>query len=169
MDRLQTMGAYGWDEPSFIAALREADPDVFVDVRRRRGVRGSRYAFANSNRLQQILADLGIRYVHRVDLAPSNETRDIVARDIAERGIGYRDRNSLAPAYVDAYQAETLTDFDSTDFAESLGPDAETAMLFCVEGIPDACHRSMIADRLTADLDIPVEHVRPPEDVGAGR
>ena len=32
------------------------------------------YAFANSQRLQGRLAELGIAYVHRLDLAPSNAT-----------------------------------------------------------------------------------------------
>ena len=49
--------------------------DTFCDLRARRGVRGREYAFANSQRLQARLAELGIRYVHRLDLAPSAATR----------------------------------------------------------------------------------------------
>ena len=45
-----TIGVYGWDEEDFAQALRDAAPDVFVDVRRRRGLRGSTYAWANSTR-----------------------------------------------------------------------------------------------------------------------
>ena len=44
--------------------------------RSRRGVRGSTYAFANSLRLQARLTDLGIRYLHRKDLAPTQAVRD---------------------------------------------------------------------------------------------
>ncbi len=70
-----TIGAYGWSEPAFFAALEAAGVATFCDVRRRRGVRGYEYAFVNSSRLQQRLGELGIAYVHRIDLAPSNEVR----------------------------------------------------------------------------------------------
>lgn len=75
--RIITLGVYGFDADTFRAALERANIDIFVDTRRRRGVRGPQYAFVNSQRLQNLLAGLGIRYVHRLDLAPSNETRQI--------------------------------------------------------------------------------------------
>jgi hypothetical protein len=31
--------------------------------------------------------------------------------------------------------------------------------LFCVEGNPEACHRSLVAERLHEDWGIPVEHL----------
>jgi hypothetical protein len=33
--------------------------------------------------------------------------------------------------------------------------------LLCVERDPEACHRSLVADRLRADLDLPVTDLRP--------
>ncbi|MFN2179799.1 MAG: hypothetical protein ACK2UV_09955, partial [Candidatus Promineifilaceae bacterium] len=54
-----TIGVYGFDETTFFQALKDAGVDTFCDIRRRRGVRGSRYAFANSKRLQKRLAELG--------------------------------------------------------------------------------------------------------------
>lgn len=65
-----TIGAYGWSEAEFLAALVAAGVDTVVDVRARRGARGAAYAFANSRRLQASLAAAGIRYRHRPDLAP---------------------------------------------------------------------------------------------------
>ncbi len=50
--RIVTIGVYGFEEEEFFAALANARVDLFCDVRRRRGVRGARYAFANSQRLQ---------------------------------------------------------------------------------------------------------------------
>ena len=50
---------------------------VLCDVRRRRGVRGSEYAWVNSLRLQQTIARLDIEYQHRLDLAPSNAVREV--------------------------------------------------------------------------------------------
>ncbi|HEX9735328.1 MAG TPA: DUF488 family protein [Thermoanaerobaculia bacterium] len=70
--RIVTIGVYGFDEEGFFLALTNAGVDTFCDVRRRRGLRGSTYAFANSRRLQDRLATVGIRYVHVKELAPSH-------------------------------------------------------------------------------------------------
>ena len=94
--RRSLIGVYGWDEEDFAQAIRDAATGVFVDVRRRRGLRGATYAWANSTRLQATLADLGIPYVHRLDVAPSDATRHIVARDAIADGIGYRERTILS-------------------------------------------------------------------------
>ena len=52
MAEVLTIGAYGWDAETFFAALVRERVAVFCDLRRRRGVRGPEYAFANSARLQ---------------------------------------------------------------------------------------------------------------------
>ena len=69
--KIVTIGVYGFDEARFFEALRKVKVDTFCDIRNRRGVRGSTYAFANSLRLQARLAELGIRYLYRKDLAPT--------------------------------------------------------------------------------------------------
>jgi hypothetical protein len=74
--KIVTIGVYGFDEDSFFEALCKAKVDTFCDIRSRRGVRGSTYAFANSLRLQTRLAELGIRYLYRKDLAPTQAVRD---------------------------------------------------------------------------------------------
>jgi hypothetical protein len=132
-----TIGAYGWDEEGFFGALARADVDLFCDLRARRGVRGSAYAFANSAHLQARLAGMGIRYLHCVELAPSLETRTAqYAVDRAAK-IAKRQRAVLSPAFVDAYRRERLESFDSAAFLESLGPEARVIALFCVAlGIP---------------------------------
>jgi uncharacterized protein (DUF488 family) len=158
-----TIGAYGWDEEDFVQAIRDAAPDVFVDVRRRRGLRGHAYAWANSARLQAMLADSGIPYVHRLDVAPSDATRHIVAKDAAAAGIGYRERTSLSQEYLDAYGQEVLAEFDAAGFVSSLGDGVESIVLFCVERVPAACHRSLLAERLAEDLGAEVTHILPPD------
>ena len=60
MAEVLTIGAYGWDAETFFAALVRERVAVFCDLRRRRGVRGPEYAFANSERLQERLGDLGL-------------------------------------------------------------------------------------------------------------
>ena len=73
---LFTIGVYGSTEPGFFAALQKAKIDTFCDIRWRRGVRGSEYLYANSGRLQQRLAELGIRYLHFRDLTPNPALRN---------------------------------------------------------------------------------------------
>jgi hypothetical protein len=40
-------------------------------------------------------------------------------------------------------------------------PSAGAAALFCVERDPEACHRSLVAERLAADHGASVTHLRP--------
>src|SRR4051812_16785995 len=79
--KIVTIGVYGFDEAGFFQALQAAQVDTFCDIRRRRGVRGAEYAFANRQRLAARLAALGIRYLHRLDLAPTNAMRAVQYAD----------------------------------------------------------------------------------------
>ncbi len=166
--RFVTIGAYGWDAAGFFAALTRSGVDTFCDLRARRGVRGSAYAWANSQRLQARLAELGIRYLHRPDLAPSAETRAAQHAADAATKTAKRQRATLSPAFIAAYRRERLADFDSAAFIASLGAaslsaeadaQAQVVALFCVESDPAACHRSLLADRLAADHGVAVTHL----------
>ncbi len=156
-----TIGAYGWPPERFFAALVGAHVDTFCDIRARRGVRGADYSFANSERLQARLAELGIRYIHRKDLAPSPATRaEQGAADKATK-ITKRQRSVLSPAFVSAYLRERLAAFDGAAFVTELGPEAQVVALFCVEREPAACHRSLLAERLAHDLGAKVKNLIP--------
>jgi uncharacterized protein (DUF488 family) len=159
--KIVTLGVYGATEAGFFAALREAGVDTFCDIRARRGVRGSEYAFVNSQRLQARLAELGIHYLHLKELAPSKALRERqYAVDKAER-TAKRKRTELSQLFVDAYNAEHLQGFDSGKFIEQLGQAARVVALFCVERTPTACHRSLLAARLQSDLSLEVVHLVP--------
>jgi hypothetical protein len=56
--------------------------------------------------------------------------------------------------------AEILDRADLAAVADSLPRDGATA-LFCVERDPEACHRSLVAERLEAEHGLAVEHLRP--------
>lgn len=159
--KIITIGVYGFSEETFFKSLQEAGVDTFCDIRQRRGVRGAAYAFANSRRLQKRLAELGIRYLHRLDLAP---TRAIRLRqqeaDKAEK-VARRQRTRLSQAFIDAYQAEILEGFDPQSLLDDLEEDAQVVALFCVERDPAACHRSMVAEKLHRELGVEVEHLLP--------
>ena len=158
--RLVTIGVYGFTLENFLAALRSADVRLLLDVRQRRGVRGPEYAWANSKRLQAALAGAGIAYEHRPDLAPTTELRRLQYAEDDRQGVGKRSRAELAPAYRDGYIAEILDRADLSAVADSL-PAEGLAALFCVERDPEACHRSLIAERLATEHGVEVTHLRP--------
>jgi uncharacterized protein (DUF488 family) len=161
MPEFITIGAHGWDAERFFGALVAAGVDTFCDLRARRGVRGREYAFANSQRLQARLAGLGIRYLHRPDLAPSAATRSEQLAADAVTHTAKRSRTLLSPAFIECYRRECLDSFDSAKFVTDLGPEARVVALFCVEREPAACHRSLLAERLTHDLGVKVTHPTP--------
>jgi uncharacterized protein (DUF488 family) len=159
MQKLITIGVYGFQEAAFFDALQSAGVDTFCDIRWRRGVRGSEYAFANSARLQRRLGELGIRYLHFRDLAPPPALRDKQAEADRLARIPRRKRSSLTDAFIASYRAQRLAGLDSKKFLADLGPHARIVALFCVEREPAACHRSLLAEKLHHDLGVPVVDV----------
>lgn len=155
-----TIGVYGFSAQSFLDALRAAQIGLLVDVRQRRGVRGSEYAWANARRLQAALHDAGIPYLHERRLAPTTEMRELQYEEDARAGVGKRSRVALAPVYRDRYVAEILDSFDLEGFVRSLPSDGPSA-LFCVERDPQACHRSLVAGRMAERHGVEVSHIRP--------
>jgi uncharacterized protein (DUF488 family) len=154
---LTTIGVYGWALEAFLDALRDAEVKLVADVRQRRGVRGSEYAWANAQRLQAALADAGIGYAHHKELAPTTELRELQYAEDERQGVGKRSRSELAPAYAERYEREILGQVDLAPLA----PELTDAALLCVERDPEACHRSLVADRLAAELGFRVTHLRP--------
>ena len=161
MKRAATVGVYGFSGETFLDTLRDAEVALLVDVRQRRGVRGSEYAWANAKRLQAALEQAGIEYEHRPELAPTTELRHVQYAEDDRQGVGKRSRAELAPEYVRRYEAEILDAVDLGAFAADL-PANGRAALMCVERDPEACHRSLIADRLAGEHGVDVVHLRPP-------
>ncbi len=121
-------------------------------------MRGPEYAFANSARLQARLAEPGIAYEHRLELAPSTAIRQQQYSEDAQLGIGKRNRSQLGEAFKAAYAAECLEAFDAAGFLAEAG--AGPICLFCVEREPGACHRSLVAEQL-AGAGATVRHLLP--------
>jgi uncharacterized protein (DUF488 family) len=155
-----TIGVYDWDLSSFLEALAGADVRLLIDVRQRRGVRGSEYAWANSARFQAALAGAGVAYQHHKELAPTTELRHVQYAEDARRGEGKRSRTVLAPEYAIRYTQEILDRSPLEVLADEL-PTNGAAALFCVERDPEACHRSIVAERLAAEHGVAVSHLRP--------
>ena len=160
MPTVATIGVYGFTAETFLERLRGADVGQLLDVRQRRGVRGSDYAWANSARLQAALVEADIEYCHHKELAPTTELRQLQYREDDRRGVGKRSRTQLAREYRERYIAEILDRADIDAVVAEL-PNERRAVLMCVERDPEACHRSLIAERLAADYGIAVIHLRP--------
>ena len=158
--RLVTVGVYDWTLDRFLAALRDGDVRLLLDLRQRRGVRGSQYAWANSKRLQAALAEAGIAYEHLPELAPTTEMRQLQYADDARQGVGKRSRERLAPEYAKRFTRERLDLVDLEPIVASFPRDGAVALL-CVERDPEACHRSLVAQRMAAEFRLELEHLRP--------
>ena len=158
--RVTTIGVYGWTLDAWLDALGAADVRLVLDVRQRRGVRGSEYSWANAKRLQAALETAGIAYEHRHELAPTTELRQLQYAEDDRVGVGKRSREGLAPEYVARYTREVLGQVDLLPIVDALPAD-ETSALLCVERDPEACHRSLVADRLASEFGLPVTHSTP--------
>ena len=144
-----TIGVYGSTEQEYFQKLIDNNIDTFCDIRQRRGVRGAKYAFVNSNRLQEKLKELNIKYAHFKELAPTTEIRELQKEADKKENVLKRDRNKLGKIFTIAYKNKILNNFDFDTFLEELeNVNASNVVLFCVEEKPEACHRSLVAEKL---------------------
>lgn len=160
MEQLFTIGAYGYDAESFFHALQGAGIDLFLDIRRRRGIRGPLYTFGNAHRLTGELEARGVPYRHIIDLAPSDETRRLQHQKDADSHIARRERTTLSEEFVMDYTQRTLEPFDWEPLLEALKA-VRRPVLFCVERTPEACHRGLVAERLATLTGVPITNLVP--------
>ena len=73
--------------------------------------------------------------------------RQLQYRDDARQGVGKRSREQLSAEYVRAYTEEIL-DLVPLDPLSARLPVHGIAALLCVEATAEACHRSLVAQRL---------------------
>src|SRR5437764_11411460 len=162
MPKNATVGVYEFDAAHFIRTLDEAAVTRIVDIRQRRGVRGPQYSWANARRLQALLADAHIGYEHRPEFAPTTELRHLQYRDDDRQGVGKRSRVRLSPEYIRAYTKEVLDHAPLESLIERL-PVHGIGALLCVEATAEACHRSLVAERLADRFGFEVVHLEPTE------
>ncbi|GAB4585767.1 DUF488 domain-containing protein [Nocardia sp. IFM 10818] len=160
MNRITTIGVYGFTAETFLTQLTTEGVDLLLDLRQRRGVRGPDYSWANATRLQHTLATANIPYRHLKALAPTTALRHLQYREDARQGVGKRNRKSLSPAYTTRYTQEILTPYNLPALLSELPPTG-TIALFCVERDPEACHRSLVATHLSTHTGLPVTNLRP--------
>ncbi|MDR1370179.1 MAG: DUF488 domain-containing protein [Dysgonamonadaceae bacterium] len=158
--KIYTIGVYGSTEKEFFDKLVENCIDTFCDIRQRRGVRGSEYAFVNSNRLQNKLAELNIQYGYIPELAPTTEIREHQKSEDLKQGERKKDRNKLGSVFSTEFKNKIIEKFAFDTFIEQLkNARANRVVLFCVEGKAEACHRSIVANELNKRYKFEIEHL----------
>ena len=155
-----TIGVFNSTEHEFFNKLTDNRIETFCDIRQRRGVRGAKYSFVNSSRLQERLHELGIQYRHVVGLAPTVEIRSVQKGIDLEKGETNKERQQLAQSYKTEYINKILNKFDFENFISELrAAGANRVVFFCVEEFPEACHRSLVAQRLHDQYGFRVSHL----------
>lgn len=143
--QVYTIGYEGADLASFLAKLASASIKQVIDVRelplsRKRGFSKSALAAA--------LADSGIQYLHLRDLGDPKP-----GREAARRGDH--------PGFLRIYTRHLAGTAAQTALAEaSRQATAVRSCLLCFERDHDGCHRSIVADAMTAATGIRVTHLR---------
>jgi uncharacterized protein (DUF488 family) len=160
MPRIATIGVYEFDVPRFIGALDDAGVTQVIDIRQRRGVRGPQYAWANVRRMQGLLADAHIGYEYHPELAPDTDLRHLQYRADDREGVGKRSRERLDPEYVRQYTEEILDLVPLEPLIRRL-PVHGIGALLCVEATAQACHRSLVAERLAERHGFEVVNLEP--------
>jgi alkylated DNA nucleotide flippase Atl1 len=151
-----TIGIYGASLDEFLAALAHERVTAVFDIRQRRGVRGTEYAWANAQRLERALEQAGVAYQHHKELAPTTELRRLQYAADERHGVGKRSRHHLDPEFRRRYREQILDRVD-LDVVVAAMPVVGTTALLCVEADALACHRSIVAARLA---ELPGVHVR---------
>ncbi|MDI9365802.1 MAG: DUF488 domain-containing protein [Flavobacterium sp.] len=158
--KFYTIGVYNSTEQEFFEKLTKNNIDTFCDIRQRRGVRGSKYAFVNSNQLQEKLNELEIKYGYIPNLSPTTEIRELQKEIDFEKGELKRERQTLGQVFIIEYKNRILKNFDFDNFLEKLDEvGARKVAFFCVEEHPEACHRSIVADKLQDKFNYEITHL----------
>ncbi len=154
-----TIGVYNSTDQQYFNKLTENKIDTFCDIRQRRGVRGAKYSFVNSKRLQSKLRELYIAYFHFPELAPTTEIRELQKEADIKKGELKRDRNTLGGVFALTYKDRILGHFDFDIFLKRLEEaESERIVFFCVEERPEACHRILVTNKL-AILGFKITHL----------
>lgn len=155
-----TVGVYNSSEEEFFNKLQHNKIDTFCDIRQRRGVRGAKYSFVNSQRLQGKLKDLGIKYFHFLDLAPTKEIRELQKLADLNNQELKRNRTSLGEVFINEYNKRIIETFSFEDLLDELKKNkANNIVLFCVEESHKACHRSLVANELSNKFSFKIKNI----------
>jgi uncharacterized protein (DUF488 family) len=155
-----TIGVYNSTEQEFLNKLTQNKIDTFCDIRQRRGVRGATYSFVNSIKLQQKLNDLGIKYFYVEALAPTAEIREVQTKIDKKKGVQQRIRQELDRSFILEYENKVLEKFNFENFIDHLEKArSKKIAFFCVEENHEACHRSLVTNKLKTKFNSKIKHL----------
>lgn len=161
--KVYTLGVYGRTEESFFRCILDNNIDLFIDVRRRRGMRGKIYSFVNSKTLQRRLLELNVKYFHAKDYSPTTEIRNLQKEVDQRTNTLKRKRAKMSCEFIRAYKETVLQRYPASLLIESIKNEFDETIssicLFCVEAEPEACHRSILAEALNEHLMTQVRHL----------
>jgi uncharacterized protein (DUF488 family) len=141
---LQTIGYQGSTIDTVIAALTEAGTKLLIDVR---AVPLSRKPGFSKRQLAAALDEAGIAYVHLQGLGTPKPGRDAVRAGHPER-------------MVPIFKEHMRSDRAQAELAQAKGLTTErTACLLCFERDHTTCHRTLVAELITAETGQPVRHL----------
>lgn len=153
-----TIGVYNSTENDFFERLIQNKVDTFCDIRQRRGVRGAKYSFVNSSRLQERLKLIGIKYIYIKELAPTTEVRSLQKEADIKNNEKKSERRQLGEVFIEKYTSEVLNKFNFSSFINFLNANnASRVVFFCVEEHSTSCHRSIVTERLSNEF--PIKHL----------
>ncbi len=154
-----TIGLWDYSETEYFNRLVDNNIEVFCDTRQNTDIKNEIYKFADTEELPYKLQELGIKYIHLSDLAPSKEIRNLQKTADIKAGITKEQRTELCSEFKNAYQREILDNFDLRKFINQLkGNKFKNIAIFCVEKNLNACHRSLIGLEIKR-LGYTVEHI----------
>ena len=147
--KFYTIGVYGKIETDFFNALDSENIDLFCDIRQRRGVRGKKYSFVNSLKLQKKLKELNIEYLHIKDLAPTKKIREAQKEEDNRQNTLKKDRTKLGEKFVTEYNKQIIKTFNFEELFNFFRKNNfNNIVFFCVEEKVTACHRSLVANKI---------------------
>ena len=149
--KIFTIGVYNSSEQQFFDKLIANNIVNFCDIRRRRGVRGKKYSFVNSLRLQKKIMELDINYFHFLDLSPTNDIREAQKLEDKKKNVLKSKREHLGEVFSQLYQKNHLTIKNINHFNSLINIEFENTVLFCVEEKPQACHRYLFVQHLAVN------------------
>ncbi|HEY7614853.1 MAG TPA: DUF488 domain-containing protein [Gemmatimonadales bacterium] len=142
-----TIGYQGATVHTFLQALREAQVELLVDVR---AVASSRRAGFAKSALAANLQGAGIDYLHLRDLGTPAPGR------AAARAGRHGEMRRIFRAHLDAPAAQAALD-TLADIVRS----GRRVCLLCFEADAAHCHRTLVANALSALVPVRVAHLAP--------
>lgn len=148
MKSVATIGYEAASMPRFLGALKDARVELLVDVR---AVASSRRPGFSKTKLAANLAEVGIDYLHLRGLGTPADGR------AAARAGHYDELRTIFLAHLATPEAQ-----DELETLAGLVRDGQRKVcLLCFEADPAHCHRTMVAEALTALVPVRVEHLFP--------